>query len=191
MSNKHYRTPASSAPTGQRPVLQAQGRPSMYSPEHLDLIRQVMRTGHPVQALIKEREDEIFAQLGGEDIEIALEGLRAVIRLGQHAIAKAAATPVPADPDVKQPRPLVSASEFIRATMELRRWHERRERLREKAREQAAADLSFTQEEIEMALRLEPPQPAPAETPRHEVAPQQAVESVQAQPRAPDVARAA
>lgn len=191
MSNKRYRTLAYAADTGPG------DKPGpAYSAEHLDLIRQLMRGGHPLQPLVKERQDAIYAELGGSEVELAISAMAAVIAAGRQVLAQ----PLPAPSgDEKPPRPVVTAGELIRAVSELRRWHERRERLKEEALLRAADELQFSQQALREALQdgqkaaaaaLPLPLPRPnTQTPPARVAVKPASDP-RGQPRGPDAAAA-
>ncbi len=190
MSNKRYRTPAAAAGAGPAP---GDNPGPACSAEHLDLIRQLMRGGHPLQPLVKERQDAIYADLGGAEVELAISAMAAVIEAGRQVLAQP--RPAPSN-DEKPPRPLVTAGELIRAVSELRRWHERRERLKEEALLRAAEELQFSRQALHEALQEGPEAAAALPLPRPKTQsspPRAAIKPAtdpRGQPRGPDAAAA-
>ncbi|MCC6573183.1 MAG: hypothetical protein IT462_05265 [Planctomycetes bacterium] len=179
---------ANATPTGRRPAPQ---RPAMYTPEHIEMMREIMRTPHPLQALVKERQDALYAELGGSEVDGVIEGMKSLLKLGQRCLLAEADAPPPAD-GKRRPRPLVTAGEFIRATAELRRWTDKRDKLKEEALLRVAEEMQLTMGQVAEALRRAPAEPRKTEPgtkpEQYDAAPATAPVSPQAQPRAPAAA---
>lgn len=179
MSNRHYRTPAHEPVADTLDFMAAlagppprdarrappQGKPdpleefeqdlqARFSPHEIEGLRKRMARRGPLRELVAERRRAHYLELGGADVDNALEGIRAIISLGHKTLGREA-----------EGRPPVTAGEFVRAVAELRRCLEMRERLMRQALERAAYELREAKRDLQDLACAAAPDAEAAPTP--------------------------
>lgn len=132
----------------------------------LEALRITLTSRHPLSAEIRTALAAAYAELGGTQIDIAINAIEVVLAEGANYLreqSKIVPPPVAEGKPVKAPRPLYTSATLVRASAELRRLLDKRTRLRDEALMRVMGDMEIARMDHQENSRPAPQ--APAKTP--------------------------
>ncbi len=112
----------------------------------LEAMRITLTSRHPLAAEIRAALAAAYAELGGTQIDVAVNAVEVVLAEGADYLRKQAKAVQPPDPEgkaLKACRPLYTSATMVRAAAEMRRLLDQRARLRDEALMRVMGDMEI------------------------------------------------